>query len=123
MSTGESWGTFLCLGGGIPGPKSMQKGVGRMMFGYQRRWSWLQSLGGEGTGSAQVLRVQDTGSSVWMRRLLRVLGPSSVWVLHASLQVEQQKELGLNPEKRVGLPLPLSMSCQFSASLRLGVCM
>lgn len=30
-----------------------------------------------------------------LRRLLCVLGPNSVWVLHASLQVEFQKELGL----------------------------
>lgn len=75
----------------------MQEGVGRMMFWHQRRWSWLQSLGGKGIGSIQV------GSGHWvqsldeggLRRLLCVLGPSSVWVLHASLQVEFQKELGL----------------------------
>lgn len=38
-----------------------------MMFRHQRRWSWLQSLGGKGTGSNQVLWGQNTGSSPWTR--------------------------------------------------------
>lgn len=45
MSTGENWGTFLCLDGGIPGPKSMQEGCRQDDVGIPEKVELASELG------------------------------------------------------------------------------
>lgn len=91
-----------------------------MMFRHQRRWSWLQSLGGKGIGSTRVLWGQDTGSSPWLRVASEDYSASWDHALSGFympvFKWSFRRSWGSEPGKRVGslfLPssLPSSVSC------------